>query len=155
MTLNNSDFILRNFTALSRKELYQLLQLRNAVFVLEQDCPYLDLDGLDEGALHLFTKADSGDVVAYARILTPDQNNNEYCSIGRVVVAEQVRHKRLGGALMKAAISATTEQFPNHPLKISAQSYLHRFYQNLGFVRTGNYYLEDQIPHEEMWYQPK
>ncbi len=155
MTLNDSEFSLRKFAELSLHELYQLMQLRNAVFVLEQDCPYLDLDGLDEDALHLFKKADNGDLVAYARILTPEQNNNEYISIGRVVVAEQVRHEKVGGALMKAAILACLDRFPEHPLKISAQSYLHQFYVNLGFVSTGQYYLEDLIPHQEMIYQTK
>ncbi len=155
MTLNDSGFSLRKFTALSLTELYQLMQLRNAVFVLEQDCPYLDLDGLDDGALHLFKKADNGDLVAYARILTPEQNNGDYSSIGRVVVAEQVRHEKIGVALMKAAIQACCDHYPEHPLKISAQSYLNQFYVDLGFVSTGNFYLEDLIPHQEMIYQPK
>ncbi len=155
MTSSNSAYILRTFDALKLDELYQILQLRNAVFVLEQNCPYLDLDGLDQGALHLFKKSDSGEVIAYARLLTPAQNDNRYSSIGRVVVAENARHEKLGGDLMQAAIKSIIERFPESPLIISAQSYLTQFYLNLGFVSTGKYYLEDQIPHQEMRFQPK
>ena len=155
MTLNDLNFSLHTFNELSRADLYEVLKLRNEVFVLEQDCPYLDLDGLDQDALHLYKKTDTGEVVAYARILTPAQNNHEFSSIGRVVVSQKARHEKLGGTLMQAAIKATINQFPEHTLKISAQTYLHQFYLNLGFVSTGSYYLEDQIPHQEMHYRPK
>ncbi|WP_223786942.1 GNAT family N-acetyltransferase [Marinicella meishanensis] len=152
MTLSDESFQCRTFSALNITELYQILQLRNAVFVLEQNCPYLDIDNLDQAAWHLFQATDQ--VVAYARILPPDQAPGSPCSIGRVVVDPEFRAHQLGRRLMQAAIEVCQQQFPEHPIKISAQSYLSRFYQSLGFVVTGAYYLEDQIPHQEMIYQP-
>lgn len=153
MVLNNSAFKLCTFTALSSADLYQIMQLRCAVFVLEQNCAYQDLDGLDQQALHLYKKAENNEIVAYARILTPQQGEDTHSSIGRVVVKQNQRHANIGHALMQTAINTALKQFPKHPIKISAQSYLYNFYQQLGFVNSGRFYLEDQIPHQEMVYQ--
>ena len=86
-------------------------------------------------------------------ILPPGENPSDHCSIGRVVVAANARDQQLGRQLMLAAIQVCQNQFHNHPIQISAQSYLHRFYHALGFEDTGHYYLEDQIPHQEMIYR--
>lgn len=151
MASKETDFQLVPFSALSVLDLYQILQLRNAVFVLEQNCPYLDIDDLDQTAWHLYQKTDR--VEAYARILPPEPGVTEHSSIGRVAVAQNARQQQLGRRLMLAAIEACQLQFPNHAIKISAQSYLHHFYHSLGFADTGHYYLEDQIPHQEMIYR--
>lgn len=154
MTLNDLNFQVHSFAELSNTELYQILQLRSAVFVLEQNCAYQDIDGLDQQALHLFKKNDRGnDIIAYARILKPEQCDHSHCSIGRVVVKQDLRHLNIGRALMQAAIQISCERFPSSPIKISAQSYLTDFYQQLGFINTGYFYLEDQISHQEMLYQ--
>ena len=153
MALNESEFTLRSFNELSGHDLYQILQLRSAVFVLEQTCAYQDLDGLDQQALHLFKKADCGEIIAYTRIISPNQCGGSHSSIGRVVVKQEERQHKYGNALMQAAIQVTLKQFPELPIKISAQTYLTHFYQKLGFVNTGQFYLEDQIPHQEMIYQ--
>lgn len=155
MVSSNPQHELKTFAELSTKQLYQILKLRAQVFVLEQTCAYQDMDDLDQQALHLYSEDDSGQIVAYARITAPNQSSSRYSSIGRVVVDPSHRHKKLGHALMQAAIDAVLHAYPEHPLKISAQSYLTHFYENLGFVNTGKYYLEDQISHQEMLYQPK
>jgi len=154
MALSDSTFQLHTFNELSNTDLYQIIQLRSEVFVLEQTCAYQDLDGLDQQALHLYKKADNQEVMAYARILPPEQCGGSHSSIGRVVVKKNKRHEKIGQALMQAAIKTTLQKFPQHLIKISAQTYLSEFYQKLGFVNTGQFYLEDQIPHQEMYYQP-
>ena len=151
MGLNNQ---LLSFAELTVNQLYHILQLRSEVFVLEQNCAYLDLDGLDQQALHLLSFDDRQQLVAYARILSPEQNQNAFSSIGRVVVSKKMRQQHLGRHLMEHAIEITLQKFPNLPIQISAQTYLSKFYQSLGFVNTGHFYLEDDIPHQEMIYQP-
>ncbi len=153
MTLTDQKFQLQTFAELSADELYQILQLRCAVFVLEQQCPYQDIDGLDQQSLHLFQASQAGQVFAYARILPPGLSGADHISIGRVVVSQERRKDRVGQALMQAAVAAALDRYPGHRIKISAQTYLTQFYLNLGFVSTGTYYLEDQIPHQEMVYQ--
>ncbi|MGJ8662032.1 MAG: GNAT family N-acetyltransferase [Marinicella sp.] len=155
MALNNKHYACKSFTDLSTDCLYQILKLRNQVFVLEQQCAYQDLDNLDQSALHLYQKNDQDQILAYARILSPEQNSNQFSSIGRVVVDHHHRHEKLGRALMKKAIELSLQAFPSFPLIISAQSYLTHFYHDLGFINTGKYYLEDQIPHQEMLYKPQ
>lgn len=155
MALSNTPFQLKTFAELNNQELYQILQLRNQVFVVEQTCAYQDLDDQDESALHLFSKADNNQIISYARILIPNQCNNTHCSIGRVVVSAEFRQLKLGRLLMQTAIEHARQQFPKIPLKISAQTYLTHFYLSLGFVNTGHFYLEDLIPHQEMIFQPK
>ncbi len=147
-------FQLQLFSDLDGLDLYRIMQLRSAVFVLEQNCAYQDLDGLDLDALHLFKKIDHDEVVAYARIILPEQGDNKHCSIGRVVVKQNQRQNNLGHQLMQAAIQAAIKHCPNHPIKISAQTHLTHFYQRLGFINTGKFYTEDQIPHQQMVYQP-
>ncbi|MCX7553248.1 GNAT family N-acetyltransferase [Marinicella sp. S1101] len=146
-------YSLVGFSALSNIELYQILRLRSAVFVLEQNCAYQDMDDLDQGALHLFKNSDSDQIIAYARILKPEQCGNNHVSIGRVVVDQAHRAQHLGKELMQQATVQTKKLYADQPIIISAQTYLSRFYQDLGYVNTGEFYLEDDIPHQKMIYQ--
>lgn len=138
-------FILKPFSQLSCLELYQILQLRVNVFVVEQNCPYSEIDGKDITALHLFAKQDDV-VIAYARILPSDDNLPK---IGRVVVHQDYRNRNLGKQLMTTAIFECNQRFGGD-IHISAQSYLKKFYKNLGFVAISDEYLEDGIPHIDM-----
>ena len=125
----------RAFSELTASELYAILELRARVFVVEQKCAYLDPDGLDRTARHLWAAQD-GQLVAYARILSAPTR------IGRVVTAPEVRGTGLGRELMRRAIANT-----KGPIRLSAQAHLERFYNELGFVRVGEPYDEDGIPH--------
>ena len=138
-------FKVKTYQELSRDELYALLQLRVEVFVVEQDCVYQDLDGKDQKALHVLGfKGDA--LVAYTRIFSPGVYFKE-ASIGRVVVQEKERSHKYGNDLMKRSIQAVEEHFSTTIIKISAQTYLKKFYNNLGFEEVGEGYLEDGIPH--------
>jgi len=141
---------IKSFNQLTRTELYQILKLRIDVFCVEQQCPYADLDDLDQQAWHVFRATEAGAVEAYARILPPGLGYPEDASIGRVATAMQARSKGLGEASMQAAIGFCQSEYPNHAISISAQSYLQHFYVKLGFISTGEYYLEDDIPHQHM-----
>jgi ElaA protein len=140
---------------LSRDALYEILALRAEVFVVEQDCPYQDVDGKDAKSLHVvaWSSADYANstrrALAYTRIVFPGVSYVEP-SIGRVVTAAEVRGQGVGVELMRQSITACQRHFPGQPIRISAQSYLEKFYVELGFVATGKTYLEDGIPHLEM-----
>ena len=140
--------LVKNFEELSTTELYQILRLRSEVFVVEQDCVYQDLDNKDQKALHV-VGFKNGNVVAYTRIFKPG-DYFEHASIGRVVVAQDQRKYGFGKDIMKASISVVEERFPESSIEISAQSYLIKFYSELGFVPFGAEYLEDGIPHTRM-----
>jgi len=118
------------------------------VFVLEQNCPYQDVDENDLIAEHLMV-LEKDRLIAYARILAPDQASN-YPRIGRVVVHPDFRGKKLGQSLMKRAIEKCKQDYPGLDIKISAQNHLQNFYKELGFVSVGEVYLEDNIPHIAM-----
>lgn len=140
--------VIKPFNELSTDELYKILQLRMEVFVVEQNCPYLDCDNKDYSAHHLlFFEEDL--LVAYCRVLPEGISYTGYSSIGRVVTKESHRGKNLGRDLMKEAIMWTKKRY-HYPIKISAQSYLERFYCDLGFVVVTEEYLEDDIPHKGM-----
>lgn len=130
-------------------QLYAVLAARVAVFVVEQNCPYQDLDGLDDVALHLVGWAGDGSVVAYARILPPG-TRFEQPSIGRVLTGLPGRRLGLGRELMRRAVKVVGEHFPGRAVRISAQCYLERFYVDLGFAVDSAPYEEDGIPHVEM-----
>ena len=138
------------FYELSLEQLYEIMALRQEVFVVEQDCPYLDADGKDHEAWHLFGKDDFGRIVAYTRLLPKEISYSEYASIGRVVTAESIRRKGAGKKLMQVSIDWCHKLFPETKVKISAQCYLEKFYTDLGFEKTGEYYDEDGIPHMGM-----
>ena len=140
---------IKTFEALSITELYNLLQLRSDVFVVEQDCVYQDMDGNDKNALHVLGFKDDT-IVAYTRIFKPGDYFTE-ASIGRVVVNKKYRAFKYGYAIMKASISGVETHFNTRVIKISAQEHLKQFYSNLGFKQKGDSYLEDGIPHIAMY----
>lgn len=135
----------KKFSELNIEELYQLLQLRSEVFVVEQDCVYQDIDGKDKNALHVIGYKQNR-VVAYTRIFKPGDYFN-FASIGRVVVAKNERQFKYGYDIMNASIKAIETNYNTTEIKISAQCYLKRFYNNLQFFEVGDEYLEDGIPH--------
>ena len=139
---------IKTFEELTKQELYNLLQLRSEVFVVEQDCVYQDLDGKDEKALHVLGIKENR-IVAYTRIFKPGYYFKE-ASIGRVVVAKNERAYKYGYDIMGASIKAIKNYFNTSYIKISAQVYLKKFYTNLGFEALGAEYLEDDIPHIAM-----
>ena len=142
------EFKIKPFNALSLSELYQLLQLRSLVFVVEQNCVYQDLDGKDEKALHVLGYQNDK-LVAYSRLF----DANEYfenASIGRVIVHPDYRIKKFGHELMKVSKDAIASNFDTKKITISAQLYLKKFYESHGFLQTSEMYLEDDIPHIEM-----
>jgi ElaA protein len=138
------------FHQLSVDQLYHIMALRQEVFVVEQNCPYLDADGKDQASWHLMLYDQAGTLVAYTRLLPRGLAYPDYASIGRVVNSPAVRGSGIGKQLMQLSIAQCQQLFPNQPIKIGAQSYLLRFYESLGFVSTGENYLEDGIPHTKM-----
>jgi ElaA protein len=144
---------LKKFDELSLHELYAILQLRNEVFAIEQNCVYPDMDNKDQPAYHLMgwnsDKADSYRLIAYTRIIPPGFSYPEP-SIGRVVTSPSARGQGIGKQLMEKSIELINELFGKVPVKISAQVYLKKFYADLGFFSTGDAYLEDGIEHIEM-----
>lgn len=138
----------KNFNQLTPQELYAILKLRSEVFVVEQDCVYLDMDDKDQRSFHL-SGWDGNNLVAYSRILPPGLAFEE-ASIGRVVTNPKYRKTGAGRILMGHAIEKTMTQFGVSTIKIGAQLYLLAFYNSLGFKQSGPEYLEDGIPHIEM-----
>ena len=146
-------FEFKSFDKLSTDELYNILRLRSEIFVVEQNCVYNDLDGLDKAAVHQFLKKD-GEIIAYSRLLKPGTRFSEY-SIGRVVVKQTERGTGLGIKMMEEAKKYIVNEWSATKIKISAQSYLQRFYESLGFEIITEMYLEDGIPHLRMMYRVK
>ncbi|NJB71460.1 ElaA protein [Saonia flava] len=142
------DIQIKSLKEFTIEELYDVLQLRSEVFVVEQDCVYQDLDGKDQKALHVIGKKDNK-IVAYTRIFKPGEYFIE-ASIGRVVVKKEERKYGYGQDIMKASIKAIEDRFKSPIIKISAQTYLKNFYTSLGFIEKGEEYLEDGIPHVTM-----
>ena len=144
----NLEWKIKRFEALTTTELYDLLQLRSEVFVVEQNCVYQDIDYKDQKALHLIGE-DNGQMVAYARLFKPKDYFDE-ASIGRVVVKPTYRDKKMGHILMREAIYFIKSQFNQTKITISAQLYLKKFYESHDFIQTSETYLEDDIPHIQM-----
>lgn len=139
---------IKTFSELTLTELYQILQLRAEVFVVEQNCVYQDIDGKDQKALHLFLVKNDA-IIAYTRIFKPgDYFKN--ASIGRVVVKDKERKFKYGHQLMISSIQAIKEHFNEDTIIISAQKYLKKFYETHQFIQQGEEYLEDGIPHIKM-----
>jgi ElaA protein len=139
----------KSFDSFEIDELYDVLQLRSEVFVVEQDCVYQDMDGKDRKALHVIGRNEQGNVVAYTRVFNAG-DYFEKASIGRVVVAKDARAFGYGHDIIKASIDAIVEQYQTKTIKISAQTYLRKFYNAHGFTQIGEEYLEDGIPHIAM-----
>lgn len=140
------------FEELGVQGLYDALQLRAKVFILEQG-PYLDLDGLDQVSWHLLGRDEAGTLRAYLRVVDPGLKYDEP-SIGRVVTDAESRGTGVGRALMQEGVARCIEAWPGRGIRISAQAHLQRFYGSLGFQSVGEEYLEDEIPHIEMWRRP-
>ena len=136
------------FADLGIDNLYDALALRCRVFVLEQG-PYLDPDGIDRLAWHLLGRDDAGELQAYLRVVDPGVKYTEP-SIGRVITAAAVRGSGLGRRLVAEGVARCVAAWPGQGIRISAQAHLERFYGGFGFVRVGDPYPEDSIPHLEM-----
>jgi ElaA protein len=147
--MNDLTWKLLKFEELSVFQLYELLKLRTAIFVVEQNCPYQELDGKDPFSFHLLGY-DKEELVTYARILPVGLSYPSVASIGRVVVKQTRRKEQFGKQLMHESIKHTKELFGNVSIKIGAQLYLKNFYENLGFEQTSDVYLDENMPHIEM-----
>ncbi|MCR9183480.1 MAG: GNAT family N-acetyltransferase [Flavobacteriaceae bacterium] len=139
------NFITKKFSNFTINELYDILQLRSEVFVVEQDCVYQDIDGKDQKALHLFAYKNEV-LVAYARLFGPGDYFEE-ASIGRVLIKENERKYGYGHQLMEAANKAVEANFNTSKIHLSAQQYLVKYYNSHGYKEVGEGYLEDGIPH--------
>ena len=138
----------KRFEELTLNELYSLLQLRMEVFCVEQNCVYQDIDGKDKKALHVLGFKE-GNLIAYTRLFAPGEYF-DIANIGRVVVAKNERKHKYGYDIMEASLLAIKDYYNESTVKVSAQSYLKGFYNNLGFIEIGEEYLEDGIPHTAM-----
>lgn len=145
---------LKKWEELNTRELYSILQLRTAVFVVEQNCPYQECDGKDVDALHFYYQHENDGVVAYVRLLPPGVSYEEPAA-GRVVVHRNYRNRGWGKQIMQQALKLAREQFKTDEMRISAQLHLVDFYGQLGFQPIGEDYLEDGIPHIQMVLMPK
>lgn len=142
------NFRVKKFQELTTSELYEILQLRSEVFVVEQNCVYQDIDGKDQKALHVIGIKE-GKIIAYTRLF----NGGEYFntpSFGRVIIKETERKYGYGHDLVKASIEAVVNNYKETKITISAQTYLKKFYESHGFEKVGEDYLEDGIPHIKM-----
>ncbi|WP_299119393.1 GNAT family N-acetyltransferase [uncultured Tenacibaculum sp.] len=142
------NFKVKKFQELTTSELYEILQLRSEVFVVEQNCVYQDIDGKDQKALHVIGIKE-GTIIAYTRLF----NSGEYFdtpSFGRVIIKETERKYGYGHDLIKASVQAIVDNYKETKITISAQSYLQKFYESHGFEKEGDEYLEDDIPHIKM-----
>ncbi len=133
------------FNEFTLDELYDLLQLRSQIFVVEQDCVYLDMDGKDRKAIHVLGFKGKK-LCAYARLFDKGEYF-DFCSLGRVIVDEKERQFAYGHKLMEVSIKAIKEKYGEDKIKISAQKYLKKFYESHSFIQQGEEYLEDGIPH--------
>jgi ElaA protein len=141
----------KTFRQLTVDELFDVLQLRVDVFVVEQQCAYPELDHFDRHAetRHLSGHDGNGQLIAYTRILGPGLHYPEV-GIGRFVVKAKFRKQGIGHQLIEKALQEISTCWPQTPVKIAAQGYLHRFYAQYGFIQVSDGYLEDGIPHVEM-----
>jgi ElaA protein len=146
----NDHWQINSFAELTTAELYGVLQVRQEVFVVEQDSAYLDLDGLDQGAIHMLCKRNAR-ILAYQRCLAPGLKYPE-SSLGRILVCQALRGQQLGRELVQRGIEHNLQHWPEHDICISAQAHLQAFYGSLGFVAEGEGYLEDRIAHRKMRY---
>ncbi|MBU8883691.1 GNAT family N-acetyltransferase [Kaistella sp. DKR-2] len=146
--MNGIIWKIKSFPQLSTEELYSILKIRQEVFIVEQTCYYLDADGYDEKAVHIWAEKE-GEVLAYCRIFNLGIKYPE-ASIGRVLTNPKFRKLKLGKFLMTVALDSIETRFASRSVRISAQDYLLKFYSEFGFLDTGLKYLEDDIPHTEM-----
>ncbi|MFK8028093.1 MAG: GNAT family N-acetyltransferase [Gammaproteobacteria bacterium] len=145
------DWQCKRFAQLSNDQLYELVKFRVDIFVVEQHCPYPELDDKDRLAdtLHLIAYQHAK-IIAYARLLPPGASYSE-TSIGRFAVAEPLRREGIGSMLMDKCLEQIATLWPDHDTKVSAQAHLENFYAAFGFIKNSHTYLEDNIPHIEMF----
>ena len=146
-------YSLKKFQDLSLEQLYGIMALRQEVFIVEQDCPYLDADGKDHLSLHVMGIDEAGILQTYARLVPKGISYPQYNSIGRVITSLSYRGKGEGKRLMQYSIMQMRKLFPDEKTKISAQVYAIPFYSAIGFEETGKRYDEDGIPHVAMLLQ--
>jgi ElaA protein len=142
------DWRFKAFDALTTTELYEILQLRNEVFIVEQRCNFLDLDDKDQKSMHLSGYRD-GKLMAFSRIVPPGVSY-EFPSIGRIVVSGKGRGAGYGIELLNESIAKVEELYGKSIIRIGAQLYLKRFYESFQFFQSSDIYLEDDIEHIEM-----
>lgn len=152
LNVKKVNYIWKTFSDLTRDELYEMIHLRQKVFIVEQDCPYLDADFSDQDAFHLLGYDDGG-LISYLRAFPPGIKY-EGASLGRIVVDDSKRGQQLGQNLTKEGISYLSKHYPDTEIIISAQHRLENFYCELGFTARGEVYLEDDIDHIQMYFTP-
>ncbi|MGK0552102.1 GNAT family N-acetyltransferase [Enterococcus faecalis] len=139
------NYQVKSFAELTTKEFFNIARERIAVFVVEQQCPYQEIDEIDEVALHTWLEED-GAIIGYTRIYTEGTT----VSFGRVLIKKSQRRRQLGKKLVAATLAEIEKRYPKQPIVIGGQAYLKEFYESFGFVITSALYLEDGIPHYEM-----
>ncbi len=148
------NWTMKRFEELTLQEMYEILRLRNEVFVVEQKCPYQDIDDKDQNSFHLFAADGQGGIFAYLRILDKGQTFDEI-SIGRVIVREDKRGSGLAKEMLQTAIDFVEKELQEHQIRIEAQAHLSAFYGGAGFQPCSEVFLEDGIPHIEMFYDSR
>ncbi len=149
----NIRWEVKHFDSLALLELYKIMQLRLAVFSVEQNCAYQDADGKDLKCFHLLGWDEEDELIVYSRIVPAGVSFDEV-SIGRVISSPKARGTGAGRALMKQSLEYIQSNYGNVPVRIGAQCYLIKFYSSFGFNVSGEEYLEDNIPHIEMIFAP-
>lgn len=139
------NYHVKEFTQLTTKEFLEIVKLRIAVFVVEQHCPYQEVDDEDEQACHTWLQ-EGTDIVGYTRII----DKGDTVTFGRVLINPAYRGKRLGNKLLEETLKVVETNYPDKPIIIGAQAHLTAFYGAFGFEKTSEVYLEDDIPHVEM-----
>ncbi|WP_164670925.1 GNAT family N-acetyltransferase [Virgibacillus doumboii] len=142
------EWVVKTFNELSNEELYAIMKTRVDIFVVEQECPYPELDNYDQQAIHFFLKINE-EIAANVRLL-PNGSKYEEASIGRVLVAKKFRGQGYAGQIMQKAIDFLVNEWNEKRIKIQGQEYLKKFYSGLGFKQISESYLEDDIPHIDM-----
>jgi ElaA protein len=142
------EWMKKTFQELTKEELYTILQIRVEVFVVEQECAYLEVDGRDHNSLHLWSEIE-GEMAAYCRIVPPDQNEDHY-SIGRVLIAKPHRRQGIARDMINVAMDIMVQEIGAKTIALHGQEHLRHFYASFGFKEVSDVYLEDGIPHVDM-----
>ena len=146
--MNGNRWSTKLFDELTNKELHDLLKLRVDVFVVEQVCAYPEIDGADPTAIHLLAQNEEDELIAYGRILPPDEHGLPH--VGRIVVRNDQRNQSLASELMQRAMDILLEQYGTRTSALAAQSHLEKFYARFGYARVGPEYMWDGIMHVDM-----
>lgn len=143
------EFVIKQFNELTLDELYKILKVRTSIFVVEQNCPYQELDDLDQSSYHIYLEEDN-QIIAYARVISKDNPFHEV-SIGRVLVTK--RRHGYGTKVVQKAIEVATEKYHVEKIVVEAQTYVKKMYENVGFKQISMPFLEDGIEHIKMVYE--